>query len=645
MWSWWTRAVSTNDDVGTDMEQLRARLPAGGENQLRATASSDRSSVVVLGAGTPELEVTTCSNHANESHTRMTEASLRSTTHRKATAGNERRLGSRLIPHLGLLILISAFVAASLVVVDSSAAPIVDEPIFAASALEFAQSGDIQISNLSAPNAVFDTVWGGLFARAFGMSYESLRFSTILLSALSAPFMYLFCRSLGGDSALSLFGAALYLFAPLAFALSVTFQTDAHFLALMVMAISLMSYAMSRDNRQPLFLFAGSVFTALAFLSRPQALIVVIAAVAVFLLRTSRVADFVRNFLAIAVVPTATFVVHDLWTDSVGVPYIRDFSIEFLRALDFGSYSAIGAQALIGAVLYVGLFSLPLAPLLIPSAIEATVRRQRVAVYLGTAILALAAGSVLSGQGPLYHQSWVSGTGLGAVDRSLLGSRPGLASWIASTLTAAFAVSVYALLLALIHKRRSKTSAARDLAIFTAMGFAGNAFISTLGGHPRIHDRYWLPLVPLAIALGVSVSQTTTKRMWLASSLGLVMSVIAVVGTSDAFHAYDAANDFANEAVEQGISPLALDGGASWSASTFGLHDDDPAHLDRPGPFWIKFYAVESDPEYGISLEPLEGYAVLARKEYRSILHPGPNHLYLLHRDSSLPFYIDVDDL
>lgn len=522
--------------------------------------------------------------------------------------------------------------------------PIVDEPIYASSAFEFARSGAIRISNLSAPNAVFDTVWGGFFALLLGENYEALRTSTIALTAISGPFVYLLCRTLGGSSSLSVLGVAAYFFTPLTFSLSVTFQTDAHFLALTIMAVAVIAYGLTTRENQTQLLLTGSALVALAFLSRPQALVVAIAAVLVWLYPHPARPNRLAGVSALTALPTVSLVLHSIWTSVVGEPYIRLIYREHLLALNPKTYLALGSQTLVEGVTYLGFFALPFTPMLIPVARKMMADRKRIALALAVSLGTIAIGLSIAKMGPLNAQSWVTSTGLGAVDRSFLGHRPGMSPWLIAAVTGAFAASAYALILSLVHERPSRKSpGGMPLVTLTLLGFAAGALISTLGAHGRILDRYWLPLVPLVIALSVSASASTAKRLWIASSLLAVFGLVSVVGTADAFSTYRSANDFANTVIVEGIDPLSLEAGASWAATRFGLTDDDPAHLYRPGPFWLKFYSVESNPEYGIVLEPLEGYTVLERREYRSILHLGSNYLYLVHRDPGLPFYLGED--
>src|SRR5918993_1813652 len=78
-------------------------------------------------------------------------------------------------------------------------AAVSDDWVYAWHVDTFLRSYDLTLHELSTSNAVFHTFWGALFAAAFGMSFGSLRLSTVVLVALSSLAMYGLCRELGGE--------------------------------------------------------------------------------------------------------------------------------------------------------------------------------------------------------------------------------------------------------------------------------------------------------------------------------------------------------------------------------------------------------------------------------------------------------------
>ena len=152
-------------------------------------------------------------------------------------------------------------------------------------------------------------------------------------------------------------------------------------------------------------------------------------------------------------------------------------------------------------------------------------------------------------------------------------------------------------------------------------------------------------MLPIAVALAVASARISRNRLVLSTVLVGLLAIFAVVGTRDAFVAHEAAFEFAQESVASGIDPLAFDGGAAWSANQFGVFEESLAPIEeRPGPFWVKFYAVNTDPSFGIALERLPGYEILDRVEYESLLLREPTYLYLIHRDASDGYFMRTSD-
>lgn len=541
-------------------------------------------------------------------------------------------------------VLIALYIATALSVATELTDPIVDEPIYASSAYEFANSFTVTVSELSAPNAIFDAVWGGAFARIFGASISVLRASSVVLVALSAPFMYLLCRSLGSARSLALLGTAAYLFAPLAFTLSTTFQTDPHMMALVVMAAAVTIVGFQATSHQIPLLGASSALVSIAFLSRPQALVMMAAAVVAWFIWGPSTRRW-SGIAALAFVPGLVFALHGIWINSSGEPFVRSMSRQGALDRTFGDVVGLGAQSLVGFFIYVGLFVIPLVPLL-AGAVRSP-KGRRVNLFLSVGLVSLGISMLLNGQGPFDRQEWITNSGLGAVDRSFLGSRPDLMpAWALGLLTLVMLGGAFLFLTHLQNgESRQNIRLSRRFVLLCVAGFTLAAFASALALQGRVFDRYWLPMLPLVIALAVGAGTNSRKRLAASVALVAVLGLVSVIGSRDAFSTYRQVNAFADAAVVSGVDPLALDGGASWSAAKFGLNDEHPAEtLKRIGPYWLKFYAVNSRPEFAVALEPLAGYTVVARRPYDSSLHTEPTFAYLIQRDPELGFYVRSDD-
>src|SRR5215212_11347494 len=123
-----------------------------------------------------------------------------------------------------------------------------------------------------AATAVFQIVWGALFGFIFGPTLGIFRLSTVVITALGGLALYGLCRDLGVARGPGALGVATFLFNPLVFVLAFTFMTDAHFMALLVIATWLYAKALGPELERVdgRLLVAGSGVAALAFLTRQQ---------------------------------------------------------------------------------------------------------------------------------------------------------------------------------------------------------------------------------------------------------------------------------------------------------------------------------------------------------------------------------------
>jgi hypothetical protein len=226
----------------------------------------------------------------------------------------------------------------------------------------------------------------------------------------------------------------------------------------------------------------------------------------------------------------------------------------------------------------------------------------------------------------------------------MLGERPSLVPVVVLVGLTVLTFVASALGTAIALENRENVLARRFLS-FALAGFGVAAFVGALAFHFVPLDRYWLPILPLALALTVP---GLTARSWSVVATGIcvvVMGLISVVGTRDALVVGQASVELANELTPVPIATNELDGGASWMALTFGVPPIDADSFNLEGvPFWVAFFNPGLQPHYALALEPLKGYEVLETREYSSWLHLEPTYLYVLHRDPALPFYLRPED-
>src|ERR671912_806545 len=146
--------------------------------------------------------------------------------------------------HWALLAVFVAFALAAMVVPTLAPVATTDDWAYARSAQILLDEGRLTVFPVVAATAVFQIVWGALFGFIFEPTFGVFRVSTVTITALGGLALYGLCRDLGVVPTRGALGVATLLFNPLVFVLAFTFMTDAHFMALLVIATWLFAKAL-----------------------------------------------------------------------------------------------------------------------------------------------------------------------------------------------------------------------------------------------------------------------------------------------------------------------------------------------------------------------------------------------------------------
>src|SRR3954447_7114521 len=328
-----------------------------------------------------------------------------------------------------LLAVYAAFALAAVVVPTLTPVATTDDWAYARSAQILLGQARLTIFPVVAATAVFQIVWGALFGFIFGPTLGIFRLSTVVITALGGLALYGLCRDLGVARGPGALGVATFLFNPLVFVLAFTFMTDAHFMALLVIATWLFVKALEPEKIDGRLLVAGSGVTALAFLTRQQGALIV-PAVVVFLLLSRRL-RFDRASVLVLVqlfaLPLLAAAGYYLWLRyGNDVPQVQStFFREILEEGWSGTWWLLRRLTVV-ELMYLGLFALPLMVAVLPGVraiIRAAPPRGWILFAAWQAILLIgvtalwAAGALMPYIGQFFGSS-----GLGAPD--VLGSRP-----------------------------------------------------------------------------------------------------------------------------------------------------------------------------------------------------------------------------
>jgi hypothetical protein len=505
--------------------------------------------------------------------------------------------------------------------------------------------GRLTVFPVVAATAVFQILWGALFALLLGMTLGVMRVATLVMVAIGGLALYALLRELGVARSRSALGVAAYLFNPLAFILAYTFMTDPYFTSLLIAAAYLYVRGLRPGQTSGPVVLAASVVAACAFLTRQQGALIPlsVAAYLVFMgkLRLNRhgFALLVR-VAAIPVVATAGYYVWLTYFNDV--PDVQTGFVDEAKAEGLsGTWRLIRHLSLIECM-YLGFFMLPIAVALLPG-MRGVIRKMQTAGWLlvcaWTAIFAggLASYWVLGRRMP-YVPQFVGAGGLGPPD--VRGARPRLfGELFFDWATVVCAVSVFIVVLVLFSHVRNQPA--------TSLG-AGLVLAITIGQivgivPPSFHymnrgyslDRYLLPLLPLGICL----------LLWAASDLHLfqpvawaivgVFALFSIAATRDYLVYMNAVWETAGDANAAGVASERLDAGAAWDGYhlyTLGLDQGITKARTRDGPWWTYFYGKATDSSYVVAGKPIPGYRLIWRRSYSSWLERDPTSVYLVRR-------------
>ena len=180
----------------------------------------------------------------------------------------ETRLPKSLWPFAGVILL---YIVAIFIIPTGAGVGISDDWTYYLSVDNLVTHGRFDILSVSAATMVFQLFWGGLFGFIFGMSFGVLRMSTIVITLLGGLAVFGMARELGVRRERAALGMAVYLFNPILFAVTYSFMTDPHYLALLAMSSYFYLRGLRSGNEQTRYILYGAAVASLGVLQRPHA--------------------------------------------------------------------------------------------------------------------------------------------------------------------------------------------------------------------------------------------------------------------------------------------------------------------------------------------------------------------------------------
>jgi 4-amino-4-deoxy-L-arabinose transferase-like glycosyltransferase len=194
--------------------------------------------------------------------------------------------------------------------------PQLDEHLFYESVQNFVQKNENRIHAAIFPTFLAQLFYGILFTKMFGLSYVTLRLSTVLLSGIAVGAFYLLLHE-KFQLKISILGALLLLTNPIFYLLSRTFMTDIPAFTFGILAV-LFLY---RNVKTPktIYLFFGMLFSILAFFVRQFYIFIPIATFFYYFLERDK--TLVRKFIIFILIPIFIFLIWFYWMTFVhGLP-------------------------------------------------------------------------------------------------------------------------------------------------------------------------------------------------------------------------------------------------------------------------------------------------------------------------------------
>jgi len=555
------------------------------------------------------------------------------------------RLGVFARHHWGAILVLALYAAAAFVVPTLTPAAVSDDWVYVRAVEILVRQGELKIIDLSVVTLLSQLAWGALFALPFGPSFGTLRIATLVLVALGGVALYGLCRELRIGRAWGALALAAYLFQPLSFVLSYSFMSDPQFTALITIA----SYGYVRGLRRGAIgaratLF-GSVIAALAFLMRQQGALLPLAVITYLALcrRPPNLREALATGARVVALPALAIIGYYLWLKFInGIPFRQGDFVNSIRDAGPRGTRDLALQLLTIEALYLGFFALPLAVALLPR----LARLCRFAgprgwlLFAGWVAIVAAGVAAFGAQGRLmpYVAQFVGVSGLGPND--LRGDRPVLvgpdAQWWFTVACAAGA-----LLFGLALCRHAAGAAAPDRAraglvltivLWQAVGILPASYSFRHAGGSL--DRYLLPLLPFALALGLWALRDLRPVLPLAWAVVIIGATLTVAGTRDFLVFQGTTWGLARHANALGVDNTRLDAGPSWDG--YHLYEYSQANRISPrttdGPWWTGLFAPATDSSYVVSSTPLPDYTLVAEVAYSSWLHRTAIPLYLLRR-------------
>src|SRR3990167_2012205 len=231
-----------------------------------------------------------------------------------------------------------------------------DDYAYAYSVKKSLETGRLYLSEATTATLVFPVLWAILFSSFLGFSFKTLHTSVVFFLPIIAITTYFLLKQFKLKPHLAFFASLFFISVPFIFQYAFTFLTDIPFLTLELLVLLFFVRGLKADKKGDLFL--GSIFSALAFLTRQLGLLLPLSVLAAYIV-TSRINIISRKYLsilAISVLPALTVILYILvFREGTVNQYIYGKRVsETIHSLLFARSASVGLEAW-SRIIYVAL--------------------------------------------------------------------------------------------------------------------------------------------------------------------------------------------------------------------------------------------------------------------------------------------------
>jgi Dolichyl-phosphate-mannose-protein mannosyltransferase len=494
----------------------------------------------------------------------------------------------------------SLFGAASLWVGPRANVPVIDDWVYAWSVEHFLQTGRLRVLEFSAVYPIAQIVWGAMFARVAGFSFGVLRCSTLVLSTLGCWAVYLTLREMGCRRSTSLLAACALALDPVYFALSFSFMTDVPFVSVAAIATYFYVSAVCRDRTARLWV--GGLFSIVAFLVRPLAIILPFAVAPVLLCRIDRRSAVRRAALPLVTTAVAMVALRSAISGALGPldwETNREGQLRWWFLIPMTAYMKWNIAVLIES-------AFPLAPVLLAS----MVRWRRAMLVAAVGLLLVVPLRLGLGALPTPLPDWQTWSLQDIAARAMIGGDLASSAWSLRVTPALRVLGLLAVVALAIVCLRGGTRAPRWGRAEIVVGTLALLHLALINLLWLYNDRYYLVLAPALAILSARALDDDRLAKSIAAGCLVLWAAVAASGTRDMLAFGEACAAAAREVEAAGVPAWEIDAGYPLNGWHLYAHSENlPPGSDRR--YDVPFVTSDRPTEYAIMNRPLPGFDVV----------------------------------